>query len=300
MSNIAISQTAPRLLALKTIPEGGVVSVVVSIDLWACTAISQLDLELTALAPYVEGLVVPAVFVEVPKGFALCIDLPTYTASAEALLQVPEVSADDAAIFHPIETEQVVPSKVFVIVVHPAGTVGLVVEPSLKAQIQITSPISCPVGMVIVVPSTQAEPTYCIFQFNDSSERLCPVKVLDALCVPHCAVKDKSVATVRLQVVAAGAEAPPTHHACTGTVAPLTIIVPVHISVPVEPLERVCISISSCHILLVTPDPQVKVGLRQITVPETPPHLSLNINVGVPVVECDPEALYLNLLGTCI
>jgi hypothetical protein len=55
-----------------------------------------------------------------------------------------------------MEREQSVPSVVFVIVVHPVGIDGLVVDPSRKAKITIKSPTRYPDGIVIVVASADA------------------------------------------------------------------------------------------------------------------------------------------------
>jgi len=103
--------------------------------------------------------VVPAAGAKVPIGVP---DdnwpLNTIHTILEAFVHVPDVSDVVVALFHAADTEQLVPSVVLVIVVHPAvPIVGFVTEPSRKAYAIKRSPILWVGAVKLVVPA--ADPT---------------------------------------------------------------------------------------------------------------------------------------------
>lgn len=149
VSNAEASAVASTLFCLRVMPVGGVSRLVSTVDIPAKAQNQEepITFELASvLDVYVTVLVVPEVAAKVPIGVPLS-SCPLYTTqiSLDELVHVPTVSEVDAHLFHPADTEQEVPSVVFVIVVkvvgEPVPMVGFVIEPSRNANTIIKSPI---------------------------------------------------------------------------------------------------------------------------------------------------------------
>ena len=125
---------------------------------------------------------------------------------------------------------------------------------------------------------------------------------MEAEAVPHVAVTESAVSAVRSSVAVAGAVCPPAVNAASvgePAVPVWRVTSPFAMTVPVEPFERVVISSSMSNSALVTDDGVVIAAVVATTVPVTPPHRTLKVRVGVPVVLYLPKTLSRRVRPSC-